>query len=174
MPANTTSLKLLEHKIKLALSDDKGNALNIIDYLNNLCKTYLENILTNNSIDTKTTLEELDKLYENYLIISSDFSLPAQRNISRNFTLLYLLEIKENISNININDLSNSYVSKNLKSFLITINALNSLNLIEPISIDLFHQLTLENILSMISQIEFKTFTNEQTKELIKKISLTN
>ena len=174
MPANTTSLKLLEHKIKLALSDDKGNALNIIDYLNNLCKTYLENILTNNSIDTKTTLEELDKLYENYLIISSDFSLPAQRNISRNFTLLYLLEIKENISNININDLSNSYVSKNLKSFLITINALNSLNLIEPISIDLFHQLTLENILSMILQIEFKTFTNEQTKELIKKISLTN
>ena len=125
MPANTTSLKLLEHKIKLALSDDKGNALNIIDYLNNLCKTYLENILTNNLFETKTTLEELDKLYENYLIISSDFSLPAQRNISRNFTLLYLLEIKE-------------------------------------------------NILSMISQIEFKTFTNEQTKELIKKLSLTN
>lgn len=174
MPANTTSLKLLEHKIKLALSDDKGNALNIIDYLNNLCKTYLENILTNNLSETKTTLEELDKLYENYLIISSDFSLPAQRNISRNFTLLYLLEIKENISTLNINDLSNSFISKNLKSFLITINALNSLNLIEPISIDLFHQLTIENILSMILQIQFKKFTNEETTELIKQFSLTN
>lgn len=174
MPANTTSLKLLEHKIKLALSGDKGNALNIIDYLNNLCKTYLESFLTNNSSSTKITLEELDKLYENYLIISSDFSLPAQRNISRNFTLLYLLEIKENISTINITDLSNSYVSKNLKSFLITIDALNSLNLIEPISIDLFHQLTIENIINMISQIQFKKITTEQTTELIKQLTITN
>ena len=174
MPANTTSLKLLEHKIKLALSGDKGNALNIIDYLNNLCKAYLENFLTSNSLVTKTTLEDLEQLYENYLLISSDFSLPAQRNISRNFTLLYLLEIKENLSTININNLSNSYISKNLKSFLITINALNSLNLIEPISIDLFHQLTLENVINMISQIEFKKFTNEETTELIKQLSLTN
>ena len=53
-------------------------------------------------------------------------------------------------------------------------DALNSLNLIEPISIDLFHQLTIENIINMISQIQFKKITTEQTTELIKQLTITN
>jgi len=171
IPMDIKTLKILENKLEIELTDTKGNASNIIEYLSNLKQEYLINFLTNNEKKSNITIDEIDKLYEKFLLISNNYSLSSQRKIFRDFALIYLLEIKENITYINQLELTKSYFSKLLKSIIIVINSLNNLDVIEPISIDLFNQVTLENIISIISSIQFKKYQSEEVKELIKKIS---
>ena len=171
MPSDFKSLKIFEHRLQLDLSVDLGHATNICDYLTSLKQEYLSHFLANDYHQTNLTLNDLDKLYENFLLISADFNLLAQSQISRDFSLIYLLEVKENLPYVTTTELSNSYFSHLLKSILVAINALNTLGLIDPISIELNHQLTLENVLHIIETLNFKKCEPLEVNTLIKKLS---
>jgi len=79
--------------------------------------------------------------------------------------MLYLLVAKANINNINIEDLKESYFSKNLKTIILCMFVLCENGVItKPINITSSDNVTVESVIEVIKQIKF----NQQEKEKIK------
>ena len=148
---------------------EKRGTDDIVKYLEELKVEYLNNFLTDNKITTKISIDDLDKINELFLKTKDEYDLVKQRKIIKDISFIYLLEVKENIDNIDINKLKNGYFSSNIKSVILSLNALSELGFIKKdLIIDLNTDLSVENILEIIKRIEFNKFSNEKVKELLK------
>ena len=166
------NLQKLMVNIEVELMCIKENASNILDYLNNVRREYLENFLLDKEEKTTLKLTDLEKICEMFLVIKDRFSFKEQRLILKNIAFLYLFELKENINELTIDKLKNSYVNDYLKSILININVLQELGLIKSNLIrDLNEDLSLESVLNLIREMEFVYVSKENMKEYIKKIT---
>lgn len=172
-PLQVATLAPLEANIEFSLYFNKKDASSILEYLIKTKEEYLKNFLSGNEIKTTLTLDELEKINELFLKAKAEYSPVDQRNILKNLSFLYLMELKENISDIQEEKLKDSYLQDNLKSILICIESLRRVGLIkESILIDLNSEINLSNILEIISKIEFNTslINNDNVKELVKKL----
>ena len=170
-PLEITSLAPLEANIEFSLYFNKKDASSILEYLNKAKEEYLENFLIGNQIKTTLTLQDLEKINELFLKVKKEYNPVDQRNILKNLSFLYLMELKENILDIKEEKLKNSYLQDNLKSILICIESLRRIGLIkESILIDLNCELNLASILDIIRDIEFISLTDDNIKELFKKL----
>ena len=172
-PLQVATLAPLEANIEFSLYFNKKDASSILEYLIKTKEEYLKNFLSGNEIKTTLTLDELEKINELFLKAKAEYSPVDQRNILKNLSFLYLMELKENISDIQEEKLKDSYLQDNLKSILICIESLRRVGLIkENMLIDLNSEINLSNILEIISKIEFNTslINNDNVKELVKKL----
>ena len=161
----------LEGEIEFYLMFNKKGINNIKDYLEQLKIEYLENNLNKNNTNTSVTLDDIDKIEELFLKSKNDYSLPSQRKILKDIAFIYLMEAHENIDNISIERLRESYFSTNLKSIIIIIKSLRDLEIIEnDLIIDLNDNITLEHILDIIKRIKFNNIEKESVNTLIKRI----
>ncbi len=164
---NFDTLAKLLADIETSINFSKKSPVNIINYLDELKKEYINN-MTNDSLEkTKVTIDELDELMKSFLLEKDEYDILTQREIIRKISLIYLLELKENIDSIDINNLKNSYINSSIKSIISSINELVHNGLIKlnnPFDIE---DLSLENLLNIIKNIEF----NKEIKEgIIRKI----
>lgn len=165
----SSALGILLGKIEASLFLEKRGTDDIVKYLEELKVEYLNNFLTDNKITTKISIDDLDKINELFLKTKDEYDLVKQRKIIKDISFIYLLEVKENIDNIDINKLKNGYFSSNIKSVILSLNALSELGFIEKdLIIDLNTDLSVENVLEIIKRIEFNKFSNEKVKELLK------
>jgi len=165
----SSALGILLGKIEASLFLEKRGTDDIVKYLEELKVEYLNNFLTDNKITTKISIDDLDKINELFLKTKDEYNLVKQRKIIKDISFIYLLEVKENIDNIDINKLKNGYFSSNIKSVILSLNALSELGFIKKdLIIDLNTDLSVENVLEIIKRIEFNKFSNEKVKELLK------
>ena len=170
-PLEITTLAPLEANIEFSLYFNKKDASSILEYLNKAKEEYLENFLIGNQIKTTLTLQDLEKINELFLKVKKEYNPVDQRNILKNLSFLYLMELKENILDIKEEKFKNSYLQDNLKSILICIESLRRIGLIkESILIDLNCELNLASIFDIIRDIEFISLTDDNIKELVKKL----
>lgn len=171
IPSTLTSFHCLEASIKVDMLSLKHNASNILEYLTTLQKEYLVNILTDNKKETTITFSELEKINELFLKAKDRYSISDQRNIIKKIAFLYLMELIENIDNLNVFDLENSYFIDSLKTILMHIEVLRKLEIIKGnVLIDLSQELSLSSILEIIKTIEFNKFSKEDSLKLIKSL----
>jgi len=150
---------------------NKNGASNIEDYFESLKKEYLENNLNKSNSTTPMTLDDIDKMEELFLKIKDEYSLTSQRKILKDIAFIYLMTVYENIDNITVDRLKESYFSNNLKSILLIIESLRDLGIIKnELSIDLTSDISLENILNIIQNIKFNDIERENVHKLIKSI----
>lgn len=162
-PLNIVTLTNLESKIEFALMDNKYNITNISEYIYNIKCEYLNNIINDNSEKTTISLIEINKIVDLFLGVKDEYSLLDQRKVLNDIAMLYILEIMENIDNITVEDLNNSYFEDYLKSIIININALINLNIITTdLQINLSQNLTCENVLNIIKGIKFNIKNKEE------------
>ncbi len=84
---------------------------------------------------------------------------------------LYLMEVKENIDSIMVDDLEKSYFLMLLKSIVINIQALINLGFIKnDITIQLNRELICLSVYNLIKKLEFNKINNEQGKQLINRL----
>ena len=118
---------------------------------------------------TKISLDDLDKINELFLRTKDEYDLVKQRKIIRNISFIYLLEVKENIDKIDIERLKISYFADNIKSIVLSINALCELGFIKKdLIIDLNTDLSVDSVLEIIKRIEFNEFNKGKVKEMLK------
>jgi len=166
---SSTSLGLLLGKMEASLFLAKRGPDDIVKYLEELKIEYLNNFLVNTQKTTKISLDDLDKINELFLKIKDEYDLVKQRKIIKDISFIYLLEVKENIDNIDVNKLKGSYFSSNIKSVVLALNALYELDFIKKdLIIDLNNDLSVENVLKIIKRIEFNKFTDEKVKDILK------
>ena len=163
----TNSLEAIKAKIEFALEFNKNGGMNISTYLNNKKYEYLENILNNSDIKTALTIKELDKIMELFLKIQFEFNLSTRRNIMRDLSLLYILELYENKDIISEFDLDNSYINDIIMSIIVTLNSLKELGVIDnDLIIDLADDLKLSDIIEIIKKMQFKNLESEKIKKI--------
>lgn len=158
----------LESRINLNLMLDSQG---INEYLEKLKLEYLSNFVTENKDSTKISLNNLYDINKLFLQTKDKYNEIEQRNILRNLSCLYLLEVKESIETIKEEDLENTYFSDNIKSIVICIEALKDLGFIEPIEID-YTNINIKTILEVIRDIKFKELSKEECLKLIKNINI--
>lgn len=164
-------LSSLAGKIEASLSFNKKNSNNIEEYLDSLKTEYLDNFLNNRDSKTVITLEELDKMTETFLKNRQDYNIVSQRNILKKLSFIYLMEVRENIDNIKIDDLNNSYFKYNLKSIILILCALQKEGIIkENFEIDFNQEVTVQNILNIIRKMEFNIIEEEKAENFIVRI----
>lgn len=165
------SLSRIEGEMEYAISYSRSSSSDIVSYLENLKKEYLNNFISNIENKTNITLKEIDKLNELFLKMKSSYNLKVQREVIRNISFIYLMEVYENIGIISKEDLEDSYFIDNKKSIIIAIETLIRLDLIEDnIIIDYNSDLNIEEILDLISKIKFKQST--ENKGITKKLEI--
>lgn len=170
-PITKTSLSRLEGEIEYAISYSNASSSDIITYLENLKKEYLDNFINNKGEKTLVTLEEIDKLNELFLKMKSLYNLKVQREVIRNISFIYLMEVYENINIITEEQLKESYFADNMKSIIIAIESLIRADLIEDnIIIDFNSELTIHELLDIISRIKFRQ--NIENKGITKKLEM--
>lgn len=86
----------------------------------------LDNIINEYNLNKKTdkTIKDIDKLFELFLQMKSNYSPITKSNSIEKFALIYIYEIYENKDIINIEDLSNSYINDILLSIIMCLNNL--------------------------------------------------
>ena len=169
-PLNIETLAQLETQIELSLMFTKSNNKSISEYLEHLKNQYLENFITDKKEKTKINIDELDKINELFLKSKDEYSALEQRRILKNLSFIYLLEVKENQDEIELERLKNSYFKQNIKSILICIDALIELGFVESdLIIDLNNDISVEGVFEMIRRIEFKKLSKEECMKLILK-----
>ena len=165
IPLTKSYLESLSSKIILSLKFDKNNGGSIINYLNYQKEEYLKCFL-NNETNTTLTIEDIDNIMELYLKTQNEFDIISKRNIIRNISLLYLFELYENKDKIEDYNLNNSYLKECIISIVLWLNTLLELDLIKvDYLIDLNNDYTLDDIIKIISNMEFK-ITKEKIKML--------
>ena len=92
-PITKASLSALEGKIEFAILYSRTSYSDIVGYLDSLKKEYLHNFVTNSGEKTSITLKELDKLNELFLKMKSSYNLKIQREVLRNISFIYLMEV---------------------------------------------------------------------------------
>ncbi len=175
-PLTKISLIRLEGEIEYAISYSRSSSSDIVSYLENLKKEYLNNFISNNGNKTDITLQEIDKLNELFLKMKSSYNLKVQREVIRNISFIYLMEVYENIGIISKEELEESYFIDNKKSIIIAIESLIRMGLIEDnIIIDYNSDFSAEEMLNIISNIKFKQNTeNKGTTRILEKIKNVN
>lgn len=175
-PLTKISLTRLEGEIEYAISYSRSSSSDIVLYLENLKKEYLNNFISNNGNKTDITLQEIDKLNELFLKMKSSYNLKVQREVIRNISFIYLMEVYENIGIISKEELEESYFIDNKKSIIIAIESLIRMGLIEDnIIIDYNSDFSAEEMLNIISNIKFKQNTeNKGTTRILEKTKNVN
>ena len=144
-------------EIEYTLIFKKRDIKEIIDFINNLKKEYLNNFLNHNEKKTDTDLKKIDKINELFLRIKDKFSYQNQREVLKNIAFLYLMEVYENIPYITREELEKSYFSCCLKSIVWWINNLIEEDIIEcSYVVSLREEITLDTVIDMIKNIVFK------------------
>ena len=162
-------LVMLEGKIEFSLSFQGKEADDIIEYLTNLTKETLSNLLLNSEKKTELTFEKINKINELFLKVKDKYDFVNQREVLKRLAFLYIMEIYENKEIITIDQLENSYFADNLKSIVICIKSLQELGLINcNYLIDIVEELSCKIVFDMIKNIEFRDLQEEQVKELVK------
>ena len=170
-PLSIETLVTLESDIEFYLNFNKKNTDKLDNYLENLKKQYLFNLMENNSEKTNLTLSELDKINELFLKTKNNYSIVDQRKILKTISLIYLLEVIENKDEIDMKELENSYFKDNIKSIILGIKILESLDLIEcDINLYLNDDISVYNVVNIIKKIKVKKINSEEYKKLIMKI----
>lgn len=170
-PLTITNLTRLEANLELDLLSSKGEASSILEYLDNLRKEYLSNFLTKKERKTSLTIKELERINELFLKVKERYSYREQRFVLKSLAFIYLLELKENIDFISLDELESSYVNDHIKSILINIDALMRVGLIKSnLLVDLNQELSLANILEIIEELEFISLNNEDVSQYVKRI----
>lgn len=157
----------LEAELEFELMFTKGENTSLTDKLDELKIEYLTHFVTDSEEKTKITLDELDKLMELFLKTKDDYSVLEQRRILRNFASVYMLEVKENESEVTLKRLEDSYFEDLKKSIMICIDALIENGFVESNMIaELSKEETTEEVLNLIRSLEFNKLSKEQVKEL--------
>lgn len=160
----------LRANIKLSLHITKRDCSNINDYLNILIEENISNVINNSVSANDININNIDFITDTFLKNNDEYDLITQREVIVKISLLYLLIIKNNIDNYNIEDLKKSYFKDYLKTIIITIYELKNSNIIEDISIDIISENTpnIEFVVDLIRNIKFKnSFKKENIKQLI-------
>ncbi len=152
---NFDTLAKLLADIETSINFSKKSPVNIINYLEELKQEYINNIMNNNLEKTKVTVDELDELMKSFLLEKDEYDILTQREIIRKLSLIYLLELKENIDSIDINKIKKSYINSSIKSILSSISELENDGLIKSNNSFDIEDLSLENLLNIIKNIEF-------------------
>lgn len=157
----------LEASLEFELMFTKGKNTTLTGKLEELKKEYLTYFVTDSKAKTKITLDDLDKLMELFLKTKDNYSLIEQRKILRNFASVYMLEVKENESEVTLKRLEDSYFEDLKKSIMICIDALIENGFVESNMIaELSKEETTEEVLNLIRSLEFNKLSKEQVKEL--------
>ncbi len=141
--------------IETSIEFSKKSPVNIINHLEELKQEYINNIMNNNLEKTKVTVDELDELMKSFLLEKDEYDILTQREIIREISILYLFELKENIDLIDINKIKNSYIDSSIKSIISSISELENDGLIKLNNSFDIEDLSLENLLNIIKDIEF-------------------
>lgn len=164
------NLASLEGELEFHLMMGKTNAEDIIKYLENLKIEYLEEFLNDKKMSKDLSIKDIDHLEDIVLKTKDKYSLVTQRKVLKDLAFLYFLEVYQNKDFLNESDFSNSYFVDNLKTILIIIKSLINLGIIKNnVSIEMNDELSLKNVLDIISRIEF----NKNTKEDVLKLVMT-
>ena len=167
VPITKGSLEGLKAEIMMSFYFNHDNGMDIFEYLDNLKKKYLLNILDGEEEKTKVTISDLDKMTELFLKMQNEYSIVNKRKIMRNIALLYLFELYENKDNLDNLNLENSYLNDNLVSVLICLNTLKELDLIESdVLINLNSDIQLEDVIYIVKNITFKKISQEKVLSL--------
>lgn len=157
----------IEASLEFELMFTKGENTTLTGKLEELKKEYLTYFVTDSKAKTKITLDDLDKLMELFLKTKDNYSLIEQRKILRNFASVYMLEVKENESEVTLKRLEESYFEDLKKSIMICIDALIENGFVESNMIaELSKEETTEEVLNLIRSLEFNKLSKEQVKEL--------
>ena len=170
-PLSLETLVTLEAEIEFYLNFSKKNTDSIDNYLDELKKEYLINLIENNNKKTDLTIEELDKITELFLKTKNNYSIIDQRKILKTISLIYLFEVMENKDNIDIRVLENSYFKDNIKSIILGMKSLQEIGTLESnINLYLDKDISTINVVNIIKELKFKKIDLEESKKLIKKI----
>ncbi len=164
------TLVALETEIEFYLNFNKQNNDGLDNYLENIKKEYLLNLIENNGKKTNLTIEELDKIMELFLKTKNNYSVITQRKILKTISLLYLFEVMEN-KDIDIRILENGYFKDNIKSIILGIKSLQELGILENnLNLYLDSDISIINVVNVIKELKIKKMDLDETKELIKTI----
>ncbi len=162
------TLVALETEIEIYLNFNKQNNDGLDNYLENIKKEYLLNLIENNGKKTNLTIEELDKIMELFLKTKNNYSVITQRKILKTISLLYLFEVMEN-KDIDIRILENGYFKDNIKSIILGIKSLQELGILENnLNLYLDSDISIINVVNVIKELKVKKIDLDETKELIK------
>ena len=166
-PLNKVSLEVLKANILLSFNFDKNKGMNIIEYLENRKREYLEHLLKKDDVKTEITINDLDKIMDLYLDIQNEYDALTQRKIVRNISLLYLFELYENKDLIDVDMLKNSYLNDLIQNIIVILKTLSDLGLLEKnVYIDLANTNSLEDLMLIVSNIEFRKLDEEKIKKI--------
>lgn len=164
------NLASLEGELEFHLMMGKTSAEDITKYLESLKIEYLEKVLTGKEMSKDLTIKDIDRFEDIVLKVKDKYSLVTQRRVLKDLAFLYLLEVYENKDLISDYDFSDSYFASNLKTIVIIVKSLINLGVIENnISIEINDEISLENVLDIISKIKFNK-TKEDINRLIMSI----
>lgn len=171
-PLTIKTIITLQNKANLAYICHGGNSKKILEYLDEQIIIYLNNYLSNNKETTELSINDLDKITENFLSSKNSYSYKEQNEILRNLALLYFFELYENKDIINSNDLVNSYIMDNIKRILIVISILEEEGIIINLSSIVYDSNNIDELLELIKRIEFNSSDNikDKCQQLIKKM----
>jgi len=167
-PSKKDLLNILS-TIKLNLLITENECTDIFKYLNNIIENYNIKIINKEISVNDINIKDLDSFSEMFLISKNNYTIEEQRDILKKIALLYLLVVKHNIDNINIDNLEQSYFKDFIKTIVLHISGLYESTLIkDDISIDYKQDLNIEFVLELIRNMEFNNIKEEDTKKLIK------
>lgn len=154
-------------KLSLLVSENKKD--NLSEYLTDASVNYFDKMSSNELSNGDLNINDIDVLTEMFLSNKDNYTAINQREILIKFSMLYLLVTKANINNINIENLKESYFSKNLKTIVLCMFTLHENGVINsPINITSNDNITIESVVEIIKQIEFNKQEKDKIKNLIK------
>lgn len=154
-------------KLTLLVNENKKDSLS--EYLTDAAVRYFNRLNSNELSNQDLNINDIDVLTEMFLSNKDNYTAIEQRNILTKFSILYLFITKANINNIEIEDLKESYFSKNLKTIILCIFALCENSIItNPINITSNDNITIEKVIEIIKSIGFNKIESIKIKNLIK------
>lgn len=154
-------------KLTLLVNENKKDSLS--EYLTDAAVRYFNRLNSNELSNQDLNIKDIDVLTEMFLSNKDNYTAIEQRNILTKFSMLYLFITKANINNINIEDLKESYFSKNLKTIILLIFELHDINIVtNPINISSNDNITIEKVIEIIKSIQFNKIENDKIKNLTK------
>ena len=164
---NKEVLAFLLGEIEFSLVFKKRDIEDILEFIDNLKREYLDNFLNNPDVKTELNLKKLNKINELFLKVKDKYNYKNQRDVLNNLAFLYLMEVYENRDIITLQELEQSYFCTHLKSIIMWINLLMEENIIECNYIfSLQEDINVKVVFNMINSIKF----NNKAKEKVKKI----
>ena len=164
-----TTLGYLNARIIAEISSNKDRPIDLLEYLKRMKKEYLKNFLKNKDKITQLDLNKLDKINEKFLIVQDKYNSLDKREVIKNLSMIYLLEVYENRNNIKVEELENSYFKTHLMDIIMNIKVLQELGIIEcNYFLSLEKDITVKIVYEMIKNIEFNK--NDNVEEVIRSL----